>query len=111
MDWLIQNWCYIVFVFLLIIIGIYAIMSGKVIEWLKYAVAIAEEELGTGTGQLKLRKVYDMFVAKFPKFAIVVPFTIFSKWVDLALEWMDEQIKKNPNISILVKGEIINENK
>ena len=38
----------------------------KIKEWLLYAVTEAEKELGSGTGQLKLRYVYDMFVAKFP---------------------------------------------
>lgn len=104
-NWIIQNWYYIIFVFLLIIIAIYGIMTNKVIEWLKYAVSIAEEDLGTGTGQLKLRKVYDMFIATFPKFAIILPFPIFSKWVDLALEWMEEQLEKNPNFSAIVKGD------
>ena len=37
----------------------------KVREWLLYAVAKAEKELGSGTGQIKLRYVYDMFVARF----------------------------------------------
>lgn len=39
----------------------------KVIEWLKYAVSMAEKELGKDTGQLKLRRVYDWFIEKFPK--------------------------------------------
>lgn len=37
----------------------------KVREWLLYAVTKAEKELGGGTGQIKLRYVYDMFVARF----------------------------------------------
>ena len=37
----------------------------KVREWLLYAVTKAEKELGAGTGKLKLRYVYDMFVARF----------------------------------------------
>lgn len=105
MDWILHNWYNIMFVFLLILIGIYAIMSGKVKEWLKYAVSLAEDQLGSGTGQLKLRTVYDMFIAQFPKFAIIVPFPIFSKWVDLALDWMDEQLTNNPNFKQVIKGE------
>ena len=34
-------------------------------EWLLLAVVQAEKELGNGTGQIKLRFVYDMFIAKF----------------------------------------------
>ena len=35
-------------------------------EWMLFAVTKAEKELGSGTGKLKLRYVYDMFIAKFP---------------------------------------------
>lgn len=38
----------------------------KVKEWLLWAVTEAEKELGSGTGQLKLRQVYDLFVQRFP---------------------------------------------
>ena len=49
-------------------------------------------------------KVYDMFVEQFPMFATIVPFNIFSKWVDLALEWMREQLEKNSNIKAFIEG-------
>ena len=61
-------------------------------EWLKYAVVLAEKELGSGTGQLKLRKVYDMAVTKFPQIMLFISFDTFSKWVDEALEWMNKQL-------------------
>jgi len=64
-------------------------------EWLKYAVTIAEKELGKGTGQLKLRYVYNMFVEKFPKLTNLISFELFSAMVDEALIWMNEQIDKN----------------
>ena len=56
MDWLNQNW-YVVVVVLVLLFGIYYTITNKekVKEWLKYAVTIAEAELGSGTGQLKLR--------------------------------------------------------
>ena len=38
----------------------------KIQEWLVWAVAQAEKKLGSQTGQLKLRYVYDMFISKFP---------------------------------------------
>lgn len=60
----------------------------KVIEWLKWAVVEAEKALGSGTGQLKLRQVYDWFCEKFPILAAIVPFPVFSAWVDIALETM-----------------------
>ena len=103
-DWLAQNWYYIVFIILLILIAVYGCMTGKCKEWLKYAVCVAEAELGTGTGQLKLHKVYDMFVETFPVFAKIVPFSVFSSWVDQALEWMKEQLDKNVNFKAVIEG-------
>ena len=82
----------------------YGLVSGQAKEWLKWAVCYAEEQLGSGTGQLKLHMVYDMFIEKFPALASILPFTIFSKWVDLALEWMREQLEKNKNIKAIIEG-------
>lgn len=107
MDWLINNWYYIVFFIGVILICIYGCMTGKVKEWLKYAVVEAEKYLGTGTGQLKLRAVYDMFVEAYPVFSKILPFAIFSKMVDDALEWMRMELEKNVNIKSYVEGEVI----
>lgn len=98
------TWYNVLFVVLAIIVVAYGITAGKAKEWLKYAVCYAEEQLGSGTGQLKLHMVYDMFVDKFPAVASVLPFSIFSKWVDLALEWMREQLDKNENIRLTIMG-------
>lgn len=103
MDWLANNWYYIVFFILVILICIYGCMTGKVKEWLKYAVTLAEKELGSGTGQLKLRQVYDWFVDTFPVFSKILPFVIFSKMVDNALEWLRIELEKNNNIKIYVE--------
>lgn len=70
----------------------------KVKEWLVFAVADAEKHLGTGTGQMKLRYVYDMFVTKFPAIAVFLSFEQFSKMVDGALDKFNELIKTNNNI-------------
>ena len=64
-------------------------------EWLKWAVVEAEKALGSGTGQLKLRMVYDMAVSKFSWLEKFITFEQFSKWVDDALVWMNEQLSKN----------------
>ena len=64
-------------------------------EWLKFAVIEAEKELGSGTGQLKLRMVYDMAVKQFPFIVQLIPFDTFSKWVDEALDWMRGQLAEN----------------
>lgn len=64
-------------------------------EWLKFAVIEAEKELGSGTGQLKLRMVYDMAVKQFPFIVQLIPFDTFSGWVDEALDWMRGQLSEN----------------
>ena len=104
MNWWLDNWYYVVFCVLAVCVCVYGCMTGKAKEWLKWAVCYAEEELGGGTGQLKLRMVYDMFIEKFPALASVLPFSIFSKWVDLALEWMREQLDKNEAIRLMIEG-------
>lgn len=72
-------------------------------QWLKFAVVEAEKVLGSGTGQLKLRYVYDLAVKQFPWIVSFVTFEIFSVWVDDALEWMNQQISENKAINSYVK--------
>lgn len=72
-------------------------------EWLKWAVTKAEKELGSGTGQIKLREVYNMALQQFPWLTKVVPFDIFCLYVDEALDWMRDQINKNKSIESFVK--------
>ena len=76
----------------------------KIKEWLLYAVTEAEKELGGGTGQLKLRQVYDLFVQRFPAVAAVISFDTFSGWVDEALEQMREMLAKNENVAAYVEN-------
>ena len=71
----------------------------RVKEWLLYAVAKAEQVLGSGTGELKLRYVYNMFVTKFPAIALFISFDKFSAMVDEALEKFEELLKNNKSIS------------
>lgn len=68
-------------------------------EWLKLAVIEAEKILGGGTGQLKLRYVYNQAVTQFPWIASLVSFETFSAWVDEALEWMEKQLEQNQAIT------------
>ena len=77
----------------------------KVREWLLYAVTKAEKELGGGTGQIKLRYVYDMFVARFAWLARVISFEAFSMMVDEALERMKKMLENNKAMQTLVSGE------
>lgn len=65
----------------------------------------AEKELGSGTGQLKLRQVYDLFLQRFPAIAKRISFETFSYWVDRALIDMREMLNKNKAIYRMVKAE------
>lgn len=77
----------------------------KVSEWLLYAVTVAEKELGAGTGKLKLRYVYDMFVTRFDWLAEVITFEMFSLMVDDALDKMKDMLENNEAVQTLVAGE------
>ena len=70
----------------------------KVNEWLLYAVALAEKELGSGTGQIKLRYVYDMFIVKFPFLSKIISFKTFSSLVDKALDNFKKMLDSNTNL-------------
>lgn len=77
----------------------------KVKEWLLWAVAEAERELGSGTGQLKLRYVYDMFIVKFPSIAKVISFEAFSLMVDEVLEKFRDLLDKNQSLQNYITGD------
>lgn len=118
MDFIINNWIYILISAIVAVYLAYVIYKvityptekklSKLKEWLLYAVTEAEKELGSGTGQIKLRYVYNLFLSKFPYLAKVVSFDDFSKLVDEALEKFRELLKTNKSISEYVKGD--NEN-
>ena len=76
----------------------------KVKEWLLYAVIEAEKELGSGTGPVKLRSVYDMFITKFPKLSVFISFNTFSEWVDVALDYMEKLLTDNKDVKAIIKG-------
>lgn len=98
MKYIVENWFVIVGLIAVLTAGGYAVyvfvkmpsdkQLNKVREWLLYAVTKAEKELGGSTGQIKLRYVYDMFVARFTWLARVISFEAFSMMVDEALERM-----------------------
>ena len=78
--------------------------AAKVKAWLLWAVTNAEKELGGGTGKLKLRQVYDLFVQRFPAVAMAVSFDTFSQWVDDALTEMRKMLVENKAAAELVGG-------
>ena len=117
MEFLIENWY-------IIVAGIAAVIAAALTakhywgmptaqqivaikEWLLWAVTEAEAELGNGTGQLKLRLVYDMFLNTFPWAAKVISFELFAKMVDEALDKMREMLKTNPAVAALVTPEVV----
>ncbi len=81
----------VVILIIAIIIFIAKIMRDEkeaVVEWLVFAVTEAEKKLGSGTGRLKLKMVYDMFIRRFPAVSVFVSLDTFSRWVDIALDTM-----------------------
>ena len=114
MDFIINYWYVIVaLIAALVVVGIliYRFFNlptdaqlAKVKEWLLWAVTEAEKELGGGTGKLKLRQVYDLFVTRFPWLAKIVSFELFSELVDEALEDMRDMLKNNQAVKALVEG-------
>ena len=115
MNFIINNWYIILAAFAILAaagIAVYRYFNlpseaqlAKVREWLLWAVTEAEKELGGGTGKLKLRQVYDLFVTRFPWLARIVPFDLFSSMVDAALEDMREMLKNNQAVKAHVSGE------
>lgn len=68
-------------------------------NWLVWAVSEAESVFGSNTGKLKLRYAYELAVVRFPMVAKIIPFALFSKMVDDALDIMRDMIENNKNIA------------
>lgn len=113
MKWIIDNWSLLVVIVAVVVsIGVYVKkfldkpteeQIAKVKEWLLYAVIEAESIFKDGTGALKLRYVYDMFITKFPALVNVISFEMFSKLVDEALEQMKHLLETNKDIAAYVE--------
>ena len=113
MKFIVENWYIIVAAVAALAVVIYLLMKffklpraaqiAKVKEWLLFAVTQAEKEFGSGTGQLKLRYVYDMFVTKFPYLVQFISFEFFSDLVDKVLV----EFKKMFNTNVAVKQYVV----
>lgn len=77
----------------------------KVRNWLVWAVGKAEQEFGSGTGQLKLRSVYNQFIARFPKLSTFITFRRFSTLVDEALNILSDMLKNGKIANIIERGD------
>lgn len=108
MNVLVENWYLIIAAIAVLTVAGYSIyvfanrptdsQIQSVKEWLLYAVTMAEKALGSGTGQLKLRYVYNMFIEKFPYMSKIITFDMFSGLVDEALETMRHLMETNTAI-------------
>lgn len=117
MNWFIDNWYIVVGLITLVAFCIWLVFIffkmptdeqvEKVKEWLIWACLKAERALQSGTGQLKLRQVYDMFCAvpAFTWVAKIVSFELFSDWVSDALITVKEMLVNNKTLADYVYGE------
>lgn len=115
MEWIVDNWAIILALVAVLAVSIYAIYKftkkpkeeqlNKVREWLLYAVTAAQKEFGGGTGQIKLRYVYDKFLTKFPYLTMVISFELFSSLVDEALVKFREILETNNKVQKYVDEE------
>lgn len=113
-NFIAENWFLIVFALIAIIFVTCSIIRfihmptakqiENLMEWLKIAVVEAEKQFQSGTGQLKLRAVYESAVIAFPWIAKYMTFEKFSQLVDIALVWMREQIEQNEKIREYIEG-------
>ena len=113
MEWITDYWPLLIALVAVLTVVIFAICKfakqprpeqlAKVREWLLYAVTAAQKEFGSGTGQIKLRYVYDKFLTKFPAFAPIISFELFSNLVDEALVKFKEILETNRKIQNYVE--------
>lgn len=75
-------------------------------NWLVWAVSEAETVFGSKTGQLKLRYAYELAIERFPILAKMIPFSLFSKFVDSALDVMRDMIENNKSIADAITDEL-----
>ena len=109
MNYIIENWYIIIAVIAIIATAIFVAVRffelptdkqlQKVREWLLFAVTEAEKALGSGTGKLKLRYVYDLFLSRFPWVSRLITFDAFSLLVDEALEEMRTMLNTNDSVA------------
>lgn len=115
-EFIVKNWYYLIILLAIVVVGVYLAVAffkmptnaqiSKVKEWLLYAVAKAEKELGGGTGKLKLRYVYDMFIAKFPYLVQVISFESFSDLVDEVLDKFKDILSANKAVQMYIESEV-----
>lgn len=116
MEWLVENWFLIVALLSCGVVGIWLVIRflgmptdkqvKKVKEWLVFGCIEAEKKLQSGTGQLKLREVWNMFcsVPSFTWVARIISFEMFSSWVSEALSEVKQMLISNKELAEYVYG-------
>lgn len=117
MNWLIENWFIIVAIIVALGCVVFAVyrflglpnyeQQTKVKEWLIWACIEAEKLLQSGTGQLKLREVWNLFCAvpAFTWIAKIISFETFSIWVSESLKTVKEMLVSNKTLAKYVYGD------
>ena len=117
MNFLIENWMVVFGLAVAVILAAIVVYRffgmptdkqvAKIKEWLIWACIEAEKALQSGTGQLKLRQVYDMFCAvpAFSWVAKLISFEMFSDWVSDALVTVKQMLVSNEALATYVYGE------
>ena len=117
MNWLVGNWY--LFVVIFAVVGVFGLLftaflgqptkkqKEKIKEWLIWACIEAERGLQSGTGQLKLREVWNLFCAvpAFGWVARIIAFDTFSGWVTEALATVKRMLVENPRLASYVYGD------
>ena len=117
MKAVVENWAITVSVVVTVAIAALAIyqffllptdkQKEKVKEWLVWACIEAEKALQSGTGQAKLRKVYNAFIAvrAFSWLAKIISFDTFSAYVSEALVEAKKMIINSRSLAEYVYGD------
>lgn len=108
MEWIVNNWGLLLILAMVVAGLIYLIRNDKekAKKWLLLACLEAEKEFGSKTGVIKLRYVYNMFLATFPVLSKFMSFEQFSNMVDTALEEMKHLINTNMAVFNFVNANI-----
>ena len=108
MDFIIQNWEFILLAIVVTAALIYIIFRGEksvVLKMLYSMVTEAEKEYGGGTGELKLAAVIERLYTKLPPFLkLVVSANTLQSWVEIVLAQAKETWEKNANINSYIKS-------
>lgn len=117
MKAVVENWAITVSVVVTVAVAALAIcqffllptdkQKEKVKEWLVWACIEAEKALQSGTGQAKLRRVYNAFIAvrAFSWLAKIISFDTFSAYVSEALVEAKKMIINSSSLAEYVYGE------